>query len=132
VVDPNVSSRMKMQQTKSTKIEILLGRECHKLGLRYRKNTNPTPDLKFKVDLVFKQHKLAVFANGCFWHGCRYHFITPKTNTDWWLDKIKKNKIRDIKQKKELKKEGWEVLVFWEHNDPEKFAQKILNHTKSV
>ena len=104
MVDLGVSSRMKMQQTKSTKIEILLGRECHKLGLRYRKNTNPTPDLKFKVDLVFKQHKLAVFANGCFWHGCRYHFVTPKTNTDWWLEKIKKNKIRDIKQKKNLKR----------------------------
>ena len=130
MVDPNVSSRMKMQKTKNTKIEMLLGSEFHKLGLRYRKNTKPNQNFNFKVDLVFKKHKFVVFVNGCFWHGCRYHFVTPKTNTEWWLKKIKDNKIRDEKQKKALRKDGWQVFVFWEHQDPELFSREIFEIIK--
>lgn len=96
-----------------TKIEIKVRKWLYKNGVRYRKNSR---NILGTPDISIKKYKIAIFINGCFWHGhynCKLATV-PKTNTDFWVDKIKKNKVRDIKIKRELESEGWHVLVIWE------------------
>jgi DNA mismatch endonuclease (patch repair protein) len=66
-------------------------------------------------DFVFRNKKLAVFIDGCFWHGCPKCYIEPKSNINYWLPKIDRNKKRDKAVSAELKRRGWTVLRFWEH-----------------
>jgi len=68
-----------------------------------------------KPDFVFRNLKVAVFVDGCFWHGCAQHLRMPATNRDYWLAKIQRNARRDQQTAKALRKAGWTVLRFWEH-----------------
>ncbi|MFM9947096.1 MAG: very short patch repair endonuclease [Saprospiraceae bacterium] len=98
---------------KNTKPEMLVRKFLFSNGIRYRLHDKSLPGTP---DLVFPKYGKAIFINGCFWHGhggCRY-FIVPKTRTEWWLNKINKNKIRDIENINALKTEGWEVEIIWE------------------
>lgn len=96
---------------KNTKPEIYLRRALSAINLRYRlKNTLPG-----KPDIVFPATRVAVFVDGCFWHGCPRHSVRPKTNTKFWDTKIKANKRRDESVNKLLRKNGWCVLRIWEH-----------------
>ncbi len=70
--------------------------------------------LKGKPDFVFPKLKVAVFADGCFWHGHKCRNTTPKTNADYWTPKIEENKARDIEVDKILKSQGWHVIRIWE------------------
>ena len=96
-----------------TKPEKAVRSIIHRMGFRfslYRK------DLPGKPDIVLPRHDKVVFVHGCFWHGhtnCRKSTI-PATNTEFWTDKITKNKIRDMKVKRQLRQAGWQVLVVWE------------------
>ena len=94
-----------------TKPEILLRRELWKRGLRYRLAVK----LIGKPDIVFKSARIAVFVDGCFWHGCPEHSVQPKTNSEFWRNKIERNRARDYKVTEALKNEGWHVLRIWEH-----------------
>lgn len=79
-------------------------------------------------DFLFPKARLAVFADGCFWHGCRKHCIMPKTSKTYWDKKIARNKERDRAVNAELKAKGWKVLRIWEHDlkkNPKKTAEKI-------
>tara|TARA_B100001989_G_C24509933_1_gene449803 strand:- start:1006 stop:1407 length:402 start_codon:yes stop_codon:yes gene_type:complete len=127
---PEVSMRMSKQKREETRPEIEIARACFSLGLRYRKNVK-IQEVKTVADLVFKKHKLIVFIDGCFWHGCPYHYKTPKTNSEWWDAKTERNKIRDKTKTKELRKLGWKVMRIWEHTNPDKAAEKILLETKN-
>jgi len=69
-----------------------------------------------KPDFVFRSARLAVFVDGCFWHGCEVHRNMPKTNVSFWTDKIARNKRRDAKVRKVLNAEGWSVLRIWQHD----------------
>ena len=71
-----------------------------------------------RPDLVFTSAKLAVFVDGCFWHGCPEHGSKPKKNTSYWNPKIARNVERDQEQNERLEQAGWRVLRFWEHDDP--------------
>jgi DNA mismatch endonuclease (patch repair protein) len=71
--------------------------------------------LSGKPDIVFPKYKIAIFIDGCFWHKCPKCFIEPQTRRKFWMDKISGNVARDKKVNKQLKKEGWKVLRFWEH-----------------
>ena len=128
-VSPKVSERMRNQRIVDTKPESDIARACFGLGLRYRKNVE-IPEAKTRGDLVFKKHKLVVFVDGCFWHGCPWHYRTPKTRSEWWDAKIEKNKKRDVIKTRKLRRLGWKVVRVWEHVDPDKAAHKILNKTK--
>jgi DNA mismatch endonuclease (patch repair protein) len=66
-------------------------------------------------DFASKKHKIAVFIDGCFWHGCPRHYKKPKSNHDYWKTKITRNKKRDMNVSKELKSMGWKVIRIWEH-----------------
>lgn len=122
--------RKNMQNIRSanTKIEILIRSELHKIGYRFRKNVK---NLIGKPDIVFPKYKVVVFLDSCFWHMCPYHSNIPKTNRKYWLPKLRCNKARAIEVNKKLRKDGWTVLRFWEHqihNDLEKCLNKVLLH----
>lgn len=94
-----------------TKPELILRKAIWGKGYRYRvKNTLPG-----KPDMCFLSQRLAIFVDGCFWHKCPRHFVTPKTRTEFWMDKINKNFERDKRVTKELEQLGWKVLRIWEH-----------------
>jgi DNA mismatch endonuclease, patch repair protein len=111
---------------KDTKMEILVRSALHKKGLRFRKNLSK---LSGKPDIVFSKKKVVIFLDSCFWHLCPYHHTIPQTNPNYWVPKLKRNKKRAKEVNYQLKKEGWTVLRFWEHqvkNDFDKVIKKIL------
>jgi DNA mismatch endonuclease (patch repair protein) len=89
------------------------------MGLRYRVDYPiPVHGRRPRVDIVFTRQRLAVFVDGCFWHGCPSHGGRPKQNSGYWTAKIARNQERDIEQSERLTAAGWTVLRFWEHEDP--------------
>jgi DNA mismatch endonuclease, patch repair protein len=68
-----------------------------------------------KPDFVFGKKRVAVFLDSCFWHGCPRHLRMPKSNLNYWTTKIERNKARDSRQRRELRKQGWRVVKVWEH-----------------
>jgi len=98
---------------KNTKPEIIVRQLVRQMGIGYRLHVK---DLPGKPDLVFRKHKKIIFVHGCFWHmhACKYGRVVPKTNAEFWQIKRLSNKLRDSKNRKELKKLGWKVLVIWE------------------
>lgn len=98
---------------KDTKPEMLVRRFLHANGFRYKLHDKKLPG---KPDIVLPKYKTVIFVHGCFWHGhegCKY-YVVPKTKTDWWLEKINKNKANDVKAFVALKKQGWKVIEVWE------------------
>ena len=102
-----------MIKGKDTKPEILARKYLFSHGFRYRKNVKELPG---KPDVVLAKYKTCIFINGCFWHkheDCRY-FVWPKTNAEFWKNKIETNVIRDRNNYELLRAEGWNVIVIWE------------------
>lgn len=79
---------------------------------------------------MFPRWKVAAFVDGCFWHGCPVHGTWPKANAAWWREKIETNRERDRDTTCRLKREGWLVLRFWEHSDPNGAATKVARAVK--
>jgi DNA mismatch endonuclease (patch repair protein) len=96
-----------------TKPEMLVRRECHRQGLRYRLHRK---DLPGKPDLVFPKHKTVLFVHGCYWHShdCKYGSVIPKTNTEFWQSKRLATVDRDERNVRDLEYSGWRVLTYWE------------------
>ncbi|WP_244221508.1 very short patch repair endonuclease [Streptomyces nigra] len=109
-----------MQRTprRDTRPELALRRAVHALGLRYRVSVRPLPHLRRTADLVFTKAKVAVFLDGCFWHGCPEHYSASVANSDYWARKISRNKARDADTDRQLIDAGWIVVRIWEHEDP--------------
>lgn len=117
---------MQANRRRDTLPEIKVRQLLHAWGLRFRVDfLIKLKEVKARPDIVFTRARLAVFIDGCFWHGCPEHKGVPKTNTDYWLPKIKKNRERDERQTAALEKAGWIVLRFWEHDDPERAVMRI-------
>ena len=95
------------------------------MGLRYRTDMRPEKSVRRHADIVFTKAKIAVFVDGCFWPGCAEHFIMPKTNRDYWENKIRTNMERDLNTNQKLKAAGWQVIRVWEHDPPDKAAAMI-------
>jgi DNA mismatch endonuclease (patch repair protein) len=107
------SENMRRIKSKDTAIELMLRKELWRRGLRYRKNVK---NIFGKPDIAFLGKKLAIFTDSEFWHGKQLlegKYI-PKTNTDFWVNKITRNIERDIEVNEQLKYKGWTVLRFWE------------------
>ena len=98
-------------RSKHTSPEIMLRRAIRKQKIIYKLHYG-----KEKIDIAIPSAKLAVFVDGCFWHGCPKHGHKPKTNRTYWLPKLKKNKLRDKVKTARLKKAGWKVLRIWAHD----------------
>jgi DNA (cytosine-5)-methyltransferase 1 len=123
--DATTRARMRRQPRRDTKPETNLRTHVHALGLRYRVNEKPLPDLRRNADLVFRGTRIAVFVDGCFWHGCPVHARPTKSHTKWWAEKIAANKRRDADTTRRLHEAGWQVIRMWEHEDPAETAQLI-------
>lgn len=111
-----VHAIMQRNVGRETDPEVLLRSALHRRGLRFRKDLRVETSLKIKVDIAFPKQRLCIFIDGCFWHGCPLHFEVPKTNSDWWREKIEDNRARDARQTQQLEERGWKVLRFWEHD----------------
>jgi len=85
-----------------------------------------------KPDFVFPRLKIAVFIDGCFWHGCPSHCRMPSSNMNYWNNKIEKNKSRDKKIKKALKMKQWQVIRIWEHEIKTGKLNRKLNRIKKI
>jgi DNA mismatch endonuclease, patch repair protein len=107
------SYNMSRIRSTNTKPELLVRKFLFSHGYRYTLHNKKLPA---RPDIVLPKHRTIIFVHGCFWHGhanCKYYKV-PKTRTDWWLNKISKNKANDAKALKALKKEGWKVMIVWE------------------
>ncbi|TKK85826.1 very short patch repair endonuclease [Herbidospora galbida] len=120
-----MSRRMRSQREFDTGIEVELRKLLWARGLRYRIHAQVIPGTRRKVDLVFPGAKVAVFVDGCFWHGCPRHYTAPANNNDWWLKKIRTNRTRDINSFRRLRSIDWRVIRVWGHQDLEAAADKI-------
>jgi DNA mismatch endonuclease (patch repair protein) len=124
--------RFNMQQIKgkNTKPEMLVRKFLFAHGYRYRLHDKKLPG---KPDIILPKYKTLIFVNGCFWHGhtnCKY-YVVPKTNTDWWLNKINRNITNDAKAVKALKKDGWKIITVWECDLKSARIQRRLEHLLS-
>ena len=116
---------MQANRSRDTKPEMAVRRLLHAHGLRYRVDVRPLPYLRRRADIVFTRLKIAVFIDGCFWHGCPEHGTMPGRNSEWWRWKIAKNQARDRDTDEKLEALGWTVIHIWEHEAPDDAAATI-------
>jgi DNA mismatch endonuclease (patch repair protein) len=126
-----IRRKMSEQRRRDTKPEIAIRRILHSRGYRYRVDYR-LPGTRRRADVAFTKIKLAVFVDGCFWHSCRLHGTFPRTNRDWWKEKLAANAVRDRDTDSRLRGLGWEVLRIWEHEDPSKVVDKIAKAIESA
>lgn len=121
------AARRRMQATRGrdTGAEQLLRAELTRLGLTYVVDEAPLPSLRRRADVVFPDQRIAVYVDGCFWHGCPTHGTWPKANAEFWRDKIETNRRRDVDTNERLAREGWRVVRLWEHDDPREAALAV-------
>jgi DNA mismatch endonuclease (patch repair protein) len=126
------SSRMSRQARRDTKPEIELRRRLHRLGYRYRVNS-PLPGMpRRRADVTFTAKRVAVFVDGCFWHGCPEHSTSPRNNGAWWAEKLRRNVERDRETDSYLRRAGWTVVRIWEHEDPETATLRVIRTLTAV
>jgi DNA mismatch endonuclease (patch repair protein) len=114
----------KVRQT-GTDAELALRQEMYRIGLRYRINYEVLSKPRRVADVAFPGRKIAVFVDGCFWHGCPEHATWPKRNADFWRLKIEVNRQRDADTNARLQSNGWTVLRFWSHELPVEAAKAV-------
>ncbi|MEC1687612.1 very short patch repair endonuclease [Bacillus mojavensis] len=117
------SNTMKAVKSKNTKIEKVVSKEIWGRGIRFRKNVR---NLKGKPDIAIKKYKIVIFIDSCFWHGCPLHGRIPKSNVEFWNNKIKRNIERDKSINHYYTRKGWNILRIWEHDlNKKEFFQTI-------
>ena len=122
------SERMSLVRGKNTKVELTVRSLVHKLGYRYGLHAGDIPG---RPDLVFRSRRKVIFIHGCFWHNhshasCKIARL-PKSNSDYWADKLRRNVERDAVRRAELRRLGWKVLVIWECQ-----AKSIEKHMQRI
>ncbi len=120
-----VRRNMQANKRRDTKPELAVRRLLHAGGLRFRVDFPPVPTLRRRADVVFTRARVAVFIDGCFWHGCPEHRVAPKSNADYWRVKIATNQGRDADTDTRLVEAGWTVVRIWEHEDPVGAAAQV-------
>jgi DNA mismatch endonuclease (patch repair protein) len=121
-LNAQVSRNLSRVKRRDTKPEIELRRELHRRGLRFRVDYGLAPG---RPDIAFTRAKVAVFLDGCFWHGCPLHGTRPKSNAAWWKAKIRRNVERDARVREQLGQEGWLVLRYWAHDDVDDICDEV-------
>ncbi|MBV9450726.1 MAG: DNA mismatch endonuclease Vsr [Streptosporangiaceae bacterium] len=117
---------MVRQRRRDTAPEMAIRRLLHGWGLRYRVDA-ALPDMRRRADLLFPSAKVAVFVDGCFWHGCPVHGTQPKSNAGWWAEKLAGNIQRDRDTDLRLGSSGWRVVRVWEHEAAPEAARRIAD-----
>lgn len=119
------SAQMARIKGRDTTPELLLRRRLWRAGLRYRLHV---PTHAGRPDVVFSAARVAVFVDGCFWHGCPDHYVRPRSAGDFWASKLIENVRRDAAQTKRLEALGWRVCRIWEHEifgAPDRAVQRV-------
>jgi DNA mismatch endonuclease (patch repair protein) len=106
---------MQSNRGRDTSPELAVRRRLHALGLRYRVSVRPMTNVRRTADIVFTRARIAVFIDGCFWHGCPEHYQAPARNAEFWRAKRDRNRERDAETDAALEADGWRVMRFWEH-----------------
>lgn len=117
---------MQSNRGKDTKPEIALRSALFRAGLRFRKNVRPLPGHRCEVDILFPGSHVAVFLDGCFWHGCPEHETSPAANGEWWKAKLATNRARDVANQLMLESSGWAVVRIWEHESLQSAVHRVL------
>ncbi|WP_186214095.1 very short patch repair endonuclease [Burkholderia gladioli] len=121
------SHRMAKVRQKATGAEVALRRELYRIGLRYRVDCAVLKKPRRVADIAFPGRRIAIFVDGCFWHGCPEHATWPKRNAEFWRQKIEANQRRDADTNERLRSLGWTVLRFWSHESPIDAAKVVAN-----
>ena len=112
---PGAARSMRSNRRRDTKPELAIRRLLHARG-----------NMRRRADIVFTRRRLAVFIDGCFWHGCPEHGTVPVSHADYWEPKLVKNRERDAETTAMAEAEGWKVLRIWEHVPPEEAVQLVV------
>lgn len=110
-------ARMVANRSRDTKPELLLRSELHRRGLRFYVDRPPLEGMRRRADILFTRLLIAVYVDGCFWHGCPIHGTWPKANADFWKQKIQTNQRRDADTNAVLRQADWTIIRVWEHDD---------------
>lgn len=121
-----VSARFAGLSSSNTLPELALRRELHRRGLRFRVFYKVPGLPRRTLDIAFTRRRVAIFVDGCFWHGCAQHYKPPGTNAAWWAWKIERNRARDADTDARLAEMGWSVVRVWEHEDARVAADRIV------
>lgn len=119
--------RMKAAKPRNTAPEIAVRNILEGMGLSFEVDSYLREGLRRRADIAFRSNKVAIFVDGCFWHGCPVHGTWPKANSEFWRLKIEKNKERDRDTDRRLTEAGWNVVRIWEHEDPDDAASRIVS-----
>lgn len=122
-----IMGNVKARGNKSTELKLIKMFKEH--GLTGWKRNYP---VKGKPDFVFLPQRVAIFVDGCFWHGCKEHCRIPSSNQGYWLAKINRNKERDITTTASFQKRNWKVIRIWEHELTRNNSMEILNRIKNI
>lgn len=117
---------------RDTAPELAVRRELHRRGLRYRVDYPLPMAPRRRTDIAFTRLKVAVFIDGCFWHGCPTHGTSPARNSDYWGPKLDRNRARDVETTRLLADAGWLVLRYWEHEPARDVADSIERTYRSL
>lgn len=124
--DATSRAAMRANRRAHTAPERALRSELHRRGLRFRCDLPLDLDgVRVRPDVVFTRQRVAVFVDGCFWHGCPIHGTTPRANGDYWREKLASNRARDGRADAALTSAGWRAVRVWEHEDPLTAATRI-------
>jgi DNA mismatch endonuclease (patch repair protein) len=126
-----IRARMATTKRRDTKPELALRSALHGMGLRFAVDRKINGNRR-RTDVVFPTERVAVYIDGCFWHGCPQHGTIPKQNRQWWIDKLDANRARDAATTEALTAEGWRVLRFWEHDEPVAAAGTVREVVRSL
>jgi DNA mismatch endonuclease (patch repair protein) len=132
VPSSRIRAVMRGNRRTNTRPELLIRRALHRSGRRYRVDYPvATANTKVRPDIVFTRQKVAVFIDGCFWHGCPQHYVASKSAVSYWDAKLQRNKERDRVVTQLLSDDGWRVVRIWEHvpvDDARDAITALLDH----
>ena len=126
------SARMRATKGRNNTKELAIRSALHAAGYRFRVCL-PVPGVpRRSIDIAFVGIKLAIFLDGCFWHACPVHGTMPKTDTEWWAAKLKRNRERDNDTDRVLIQAGWHPARFWEHTDDREIVHRVTSLVRAL
>ncbi len=123
---------MQSNRRKDTTLELGIRSALHRAGFRFRKNRRPVVGLRCEADVIFTAIRLAVFIDGCFWHGCPQHATRPVTHGEWWAAKLDRNMERDRLNDGQLRLAGWTVCRIWEHEGTNPAVARVADLVRGL
>ncbi len=130
-VSDATSRRMARVAQRDTAAELAVRKALFAAGLRYRVHVPVPRRPRRTIDIAITRSKVAVFIDGCFWHGCPVHGTQSKTNSEWWRQKIDSNRGRDADTNASLLESGWLVLRIWEYESARDATEAVVSALRS-